>query len=624
VKNKRKTTKPKNDSNVFSYFLQKKIILIIVLILCLSVAFVLLKPIVLRLIYSSKIPDLPDLSGYPPPAREYIKQNYSAALQKPYSDDIVGKLAMVYHANLFYNEAETCYQLAENLNHNEWLWPYYTALIKEEYGDIQSTIECLNTVVKINPDIPYAWFRLGNAYLKQNSIEAAESAFKNVIRSQHFNYRENLPDNEAFSLKAYAGLNLGRVYLDQEKYEQAKVQLEQLIQEYPDFSAAYRLLGQLFKTLGNDSLGNDYTIRAGDFESYIPPSDPIFNQLILNSRRSDFIFKYIDIALKGNNFEWAEYLCRYILQYNPNDIAATEKYINVLLLKYKNEELDKELDRFYDFYFDNAEKLTSMSETLYLRNQYQYALKYINQALAIDPTAIDAHILYLKILVSLRKDAEAIQHCKKILKTEPKNSGLRTEYGRILALRGRKIEARKQLNFALQLDPDNEIALIYLGIMSQDRGDINSALHYYRQSIQVNPLNVNTILKLGNFLLDLRKWNEALQLFQKSLKDSPNSLELLERYAWILATCPDPRIRNGKEALALAKRISFMRKTTRSQDIQCNMTLAAAYAENGDFTKAIALSKDIINRAKALQLNNYVSETQKMIELFEAKIPYRL
>ena len=67
-----------------------------------------------------------------------------------------------------------------------------------------------------------------------------------------------------------------------------------------------------------------------------------------------------------------------------------------------------------------------------------------------------------------------------------------------------------------------------------------------------------------------------------------------------------------------------MRKTTRSQDIQCNMTLAAAYAENGDFTKAIALSKDIMNRAKALQLNKYVSETQKMIELFEAKIPYRL
>jgi len=490
--------KSRKKSQFFSTALHKKLILLTGVVIFSLFTYWVLVPFTLQIIYSGDIPDLPNLSGYNSAMSEYIEKTYSETREEPYSDEAVGKLAMVYHSNFFYEHAELCYDAAKKLNNNQWLWHYYIALIKEELGDSKATIDNLKKVVKIKPRVVHAWFRLGNSYLKQNSYKAAESAFKKVINSEEFIYGRKLPDKGAFPLVAYARLNLGRVYFLQEKYELANIELVKLIQEYPRLGSAYRLLGQLLKTAGNIDKSNEMTLRAGDFESYVPPSDFMYNELILNSRNTGFILKQIGVALKSDNFAWAEYLCRYILQYDPDDIEAIEKYILLMLVKHKFEGLDKKLDRYFDFYFDNDEKLIDMAETLYRWNQQRFALKFLERAITLNPSAINAHILYLKILVNTKFDENVIKHCEKVLKLDPKNSELRTEYGRILALQGKEKEAKKQFELALKIDPNNEVTLILLGIISQEEGDVNAALYYYRRSVKVNPLNVKTILKLGN------------------------------------------------------------------------------------------------------------------------------
>ena len=123
--------------------------------------------------------------------------------------------------------------------------------------------------------------------------------------------------------------------------------------------------------------------------------------------------------------------------------------------------------------------------------------------------------------------------------------------------------------------------------------------------------------------MSLKRWNEALKLFQKSLLDSPNHIDLLEKYAWMLAACPDPRIRNGEKALDLAKRIALIRKTTPVQDIQCGITLAAAYAEVKDFDSAERVIMNVIGRANEIRLKNYIPQMEVMLKLFKSKEAYR-
>ena len=53
--------------------------------------------------------------------------------------------------------------------------------------------------------------------------------------------------------------------------------------------------------------------------------------------------------------------------------------------------------------------------------------------------------------------------------------------------------------------------------------------------------------------------------------------------AWLLATNPDPAIRNGGKARALAQRAA---KISRARQSAVLVALAAATAENGNFTQA--------------------------------------
>jgi tetratricopeptide (TPR) repeat protein len=64
-------------------------------------------------------------------------------------------------------------------------------------------------------------------------------------------------------------------------------------------------------------------------------------------------------------------------------------------------------------------------------------------------------------------------------------------------------------------------------------------------------------------------------------KFAPNQVEALNGEAWTLATCPDASLRNGAKAVDLAQRAVKQRDTSGTRD-----TLAAAYAEAGDFASA--------------------------------------
>ena len=77
---------------------------------------------------------------------------------------------------------------------------------------------------------------------------------------------------------------------------------------------------------------------------------------------------------------------------------------------------------------------------------------------------------------------------------------------------------------------------------------------------------------------------EAHSHLQKALESAPNDAEAQKNMAWILATCPDARFRNGAEAVKLAERANEL---TKGRNPVMAVTLAAAYAEVGRFSDAI-------------------------------------
>jgi tetratricopeptide (TPR) repeat protein len=94
-----------------------------------------------------------------------------------------------------------------------------------------------------------------------------------------------------------------------------------------------------------------------------------------------------------------------------------------------------------------------------------------------------------------------------------------------------------------------------------------------------------------------------------------------ERRAWVLATCPDARLRNGKQAVAAATRAAEL---TNWKDGQVLDTLAAAYAEAGDFASAVRWQERALERFAAQGIQFNPKRDQDRLALYKAGKPYRM
>ena len=82
--------------------------------------------------------------------------------------------------------------------------------------------------------------------------------------------------------------------------------------------------------------------------------------------------------------------------------------------------------------------------------------------------------------------------------------------------------------------------------------------------------------------------------FEKAVQLSPNSASALSGLAWFRATCPNASLRNGKEAIRMSMRACELMGWKEPGAIS---TLAAAYAEAGDFNQAVKYQIQASNMA---------------------------
>jgi tetratricopeptide (TPR) repeat protein len=84
------------------------------------------------------------------------------------------------------------------------------------------------------------------------------------------------------------------------------------------------------------------------------------------------------------------------------------------------------------------------------------------------------------------------------------------------------------------------------------------------------------------------KIEEAIQHYREALNVDSNNAVVLNNLAWILATASKPELRNGAEAVRLATRAVALTDARMPPFIE---TLAAAYAETGQFPKAAQIAQ---------------------------------
>ncbi len=125
--------------------------------------------------------------------------------------------------------------------------------------------------------------------------------------------------------------------------------------------------------------------------------------------------------------------------------------------------------------------------------------------------------------------------------------------------------------------------------------------HFFNQIIQSelekDPNNPFLYKILGDVKYADEEFEETIWAYERSLALDPNSAEVLNNLAWLLATCENEQLRNPPRALMLAQQASLLQKAPHILD-----TLAECYFANGLYREAVktqvrALEMATSNRA---------------------------
>ena len=168
---------------------------------------------------------------------------------------------------------------------------------------------------------------------------------------------------------------------------------------------------------------------------------------------------------------------------------------------------------------------------------------------------------------------------------------------------------------AIESKPSN--AFLYVGRANIlcEKGDLGGAITDYDEAIRLNPKSADAYLYRGACRALQGQYEKAIADLNEAIRLRPKSTAAHNQRAWLSATCPQKGVRDGQRALADAEKACELGCWT-AATID---TLAAACAENGDYSQAIKW------QMKAIDLvgEKHEAAYRSRLELYEAGKPYR-
>jgi len=302
------------------------------------------------------------------------------------------------------------------------------------------------------------------------------------------------------------------------------------------------------------------------------------------------------------------------------------------------------------------------------QKQYRRAVGLLRPHVAANPNSEQLHSLLAKCHLSLKEFEKATPHVKTCLGLNPANRPMWANLGTVLLETNRADEAVRVFRRALRLPPDpreplyasgaSKIAVklhVNLGValMKQKKlgpaaeqfklvlkdvpnhaeannnlanvyaaqGENALAIRHCRRALEAAPDRYEVRRNLGVLLCREKRYAGALETWREGLKFRAKDPLWLYNIAWCLATCPDAKVRNGREAVVVAESLC---RATGWNNAQALDALGAAYAEAGQFGRATKMANRALalarTRAEGLKL---AREIEHRLELYAASKPYR-
>lgn len=278
-------------------------------------------------------------------------------------------------------------------------------------------------------------------------------------------------------------------------------------------------------------------------------------------------------------------------------------------------ELDTAVKLQPDFHHAHVEAAIALTQ----KGMLDEALARLNKALALDPKQSRAQGYAGIVLAQSGRLDEAVAHFQKSLQIDPYYRTAHLNLGKVYREQGKLEQAMVHFRLAVELDDRDPLGYFELGNILFQRQMLAEAIEQFKKTLALDPQAIDAHLLLSKSLVMQGDFRSAVAQLRKAMTVDANNVRPIADLAWLLAVCPDDDVRNGAEAVDLARRACAV---TNYRNPALLNTLSAAYAEAGNFSEAIATA------TKALKLvdpkdNAQAQWIRQSLECYRAGKPCR-
>ncbi len=221
------------------------------------------------------------------------------------------------------------------------------------------------------------------------------------------------------------------------------------------------------------------------------------------------------------------------------------------------------------------------------------AVRQFRLALELEPDDADLQLSLGMALDRAGRAREALPELEAALRLDPQSAQASFMLGTILERAGRDAEAMGRYAAAAEHAPESVEAQLRLADAYSRAARLDEALAHYRRVLEVSPDSVAGRFGEAMALVRLGRHREARDRFAAARERHPDQPVLAMALARLLAASPDPGVRNGPGAAALAETLVATVKTTAAAE-----TMAMALAEVGQFAGAAEWQRLAIDVAR--------------------------
>jgi protein O-GlcNAc transferase len=495
------------------------------------------------------------------------------------------------------------------------------------HGDDSAAVESFRRALELEPEASGVRYALGQSLRRQGEIEAATRELE-----QAGDVPTRIPDPlinplavQARSEQFYA--MQGAEALEDEDYESAAGAFRALLEQNPESFPGYRGLAQALSGMG-DPEGAAETLREalekGATERTEGAGEGTEGSADEPARDAE-VRAQILRELAG-------------LETGLGDEPAA--------LDHLKEALELEPDQ--------VPTRVRAGDLLARSRRFEEALEQFDRALELDPDGPGASAVRVRratVLVNLKRGEEAVAEFRRAVELTPEDPVVHHLFGETLEFLGRGEEAAEQRRLAEELSDSTAQKVRLLLREAQDaihEEGFETALERYREVIELAPDYVPAREGRARVLGHLGRYDEAVEEFDRALERAPRDLSLHrgriralvlgERWGEarvalndtlrlfprekdlallqvrLLATAPEPRVRDGELALEVAHRVA----RDDERGVATRQALALAMAEGGRFDEAAGLQRELVAEAERAGSTRLLPRLRDRLEAFEA------